>query len=966
MAPDPPAPGATPPLVSCIMPTRDRRRWVPLAIEYFRRQRYPARELIVVDDGDDAVRDVVPDDPAIRYLRIPAGQSLGAKRNLACEAARGEIVAHWDDDDWSAGWRLDYQVAQLQAAGAEACGLATLLFYDAPASQAWWYRYPGGRPWVAGATLCYLREHWRRHPFPALDVGEDTRFVWAMRPGSLLALSDPSFYVAMLHPGNTSSRPSASTRWQPAPADAALSLLGDDAVRYGGATPPVLAPAGRPAARVTVSIPCFGAARYLRRAVESVLAQTHAELRVVVVDDGAAEPPWPALAGIDDPRLLRFGLPRNRGRYFADAVVLAATADPYFAVQDADDWSEPGRIGALLRLLRAEHAVAALSSSQQHRPDGDGTRRLRLESYAARLRPLDERFAHRANHHGLFRTDALRAVGGTFGGFRVGYDTLLVNLLLMTGHVAYTDEPLYHRLIHPASLTNAPETGLRSDTRRRAAQRLAALYAEAYAAYGELVAGTADTARLGASIRALARRHVRAEDEAALAAEAARLKAMLREQDAVLAGRATARPLRARASPSAPRPHSVSPRERAGSGGAWTMPEPVLARLAERLEAIGPARLLEVGSGRSTLVLAAHVARRGGSLLTLEHDAGHHRRTARLLEDAGLAAHAELRLAPLRCGPDGLAWYDTALEGRFRFVLVDGPPERHGRGGVLPALAGRLARGWELWLNDGHRAHELECLERWSADASFEATLLEIDGHAVWRLRARAADGGATGGIDPARVGVTLLTGGRPRLLRRSVEALRRLAPGLLAGGAVAVLVNGDDAESRGYVDALDFVDVRLDHAGGFLPTGEAASRLVRAVLDHTPVDFVLHLEDDWVAESCEAEWLGRAAALLDASPELGQVRLRHAGEPVLAHHMVTRRPIRWEPRGAARVTASAHFTFNPSLVRAAEARRVFACASEPEAQRRFLATGLGSAQLLPGVFRHIGESASLRRKLGR
>ena len=54
------------PLVSCIMPTYNRRPFVPKAIEYFLRQDYPNRELIILDDGDDRVADLVPDLPSLR------------------------------------------------------------------------------------------------------------------------------------------------------------------------------------------------------------------------------------------------------------------------------------------------------------------------------------------------------------------------------------------------------------------------------------------------------------------------------------------------------------------------------------------------------------------------------------------------------------------------------------------------------------------------------------------------------------------------------------------------------------------------------------------------------------------------------------------------------------------------------------------------------------------------------------
>jgi Glycosyl transferase family 2 len=62
--------------------------------------------------------------------------TIGAKRNLACEEARGEIIAHWDDDDWHAPDRLRYQTQALLHRGADVCGLATLLFYDLSTGRA--------------------------------------------------------------------------------------------------------------------------------------------------------------------------------------------------------------------------------------------------------------------------------------------------------------------------------------------------------------------------------------------------------------------------------------------------------------------------------------------------------------------------------------------------------------------------------------------------------------------------------------------------------------------------------------------------------------------------------------------------------------------------------------------------------------------------------------------------------------
>ena len=83
------------PLVTCIMPTSGRRRFVPQAIRSFLRQDYTNTELLIIDDGADSVSDCVPEDPRIRYFRLDGKLTIGAKRNFACEQARGEFIIHW-------------------------------------------------------------------------------------------------------------------------------------------------------------------------------------------------------------------------------------------------------------------------------------------------------------------------------------------------------------------------------------------------------------------------------------------------------------------------------------------------------------------------------------------------------------------------------------------------------------------------------------------------------------------------------------------------------------------------------------------------------------------------------------------------------------------------------------------------------------------------------------------------------
>jgi len=64
------------PLVSYIMPTYNRRQFVPQAIKYFLRQDYPQKELIILDDGTDKIRDLVPDLPKIQYTALPSNTTV--------------------------------------------------------------------------------------------------------------------------------------------------------------------------------------------------------------------------------------------------------------------------------------------------------------------------------------------------------------------------------------------------------------------------------------------------------------------------------------------------------------------------------------------------------------------------------------------------------------------------------------------------------------------------------------------------------------------------------------------------------------------------------------------------------------------------------------------------------------------------------------------------------------------------
>lgn len=274
---------------------------------------------------------------------------------------------------------------------------------------------------------------------------------------------------------------------------------------------------------VTCCIPVYGCNEFLRSAVDSILAQTHCDLVCVVVNDGGPEDLLDPLDGLDDPRLVRFRLPRNMGRYFADQVVLTACRTPYYLMQDADDWSEPDRLEKLLALLDETDAVAAVSSMANVYADG----RHSVHHFPEASLPPQPNLAHRAGHNGVFRTAALRDVGGYWHGHRVGTDTAIMAFLAMLGRIVSTDELLYHRRIHRQSLTHQPMTAYKSPYRNNVFHAIARAYFEIWPVYQQYQAETVDRETLAAAIRGQATKRLPRSGVQMLETEAERLGGVL-------------------------------------------------------------------------------------------------------------------------------------------------------------------------------------------------------------------------------------------------------------------------------------------------------------------------------------------------------------------------------------------------------------------------------------------------------
>jgi O-antigen biosynthesis protein len=222
------------PLVSCIMPTKDRRRFLPLALEHYLAQDYPHTELIIVDDGDDPVGDLAEGLPGVRYLRLSSPTTIGGKRNRACREARGEFIAHWDDDDWYASCRLSRQVAPLIEGRADMTGLENSYVLVFPAGAFWTTTADLHRRMflgdVHGGTLVYRKALIDQGlSYPEINLAEDAHLIHqALRRGRRLArLPNEGSFVYVRHGRNAwkfeTGRFLDPSGWRPTDAPPAFS-----------------------------------------------------------------------------------------------------------------------------------------------------------------------------------------------------------------------------------------------------------------------------------------------------------------------------------------------------------------------------------------------------------------------------------------------------------------------------------------------------------------------------------------------------------------------------------------------------------------------------------------------------------------------------------------------------------------------------------------------------------------------
>lgn len=201
-----------------------------------------------------------------------------------------------------------------------------------------------------------------------------------------------------------------------------------------------------------------------------------------------------------------------------------------------------------------------------------------------------------------------------------------------------------------------------------------------------------------------------------------------------------------------------TPRAPMPSSGNWALNPTDLLELLFVVDRERPGRVLELGSGTSSIWLGYALAKHAGRLVSVDHDREYAERTRAHLRRHGLDRVVEVREAPLRpvtVDAEAFEWYevDAFVDlSDVDMLVVDGPPGAVGpraRYPALPVLHGRLSAHATVVLDDVDRPDEQDILGQWLAAVAGLVREPETIGHLAVLSYRRPPDPGRAPDPDP-------------------------------------------------------------------------------------------------------------------------------------------------------------------------------------------------------------------------
>ncbi|WP_165452175.1 glycosyltransferase family 2 protein [Paenibacillus thalictri] len=493
--------------ITVIIPVYNRAAYLPFAIKSVLAQSFAAWKLIIADDAStdktqEAARPFLSD-PRVEYIRFAQNRGTGANLAAALQLVQTPYFVILDSDDW-----LDVRALDILLHEMENQDDSTGLVYG---NSIHWSEQKGR---IQAKKVEKYRTFTDKYDFMLYHPMVRPRFfrTQAVREVGGFELDDPHqgrfmedryillkliakyrfhhvdivLYNLRLHESNISGAKNIvkfeETRLYVYPK--ILKMWNDEyepvferikgwlhlskllpkrkgiPVRQPAETAANADQTDAPGPKVTVVMPTYNRAPFIKEAVQSVLDQMLQDWRLLIIDDASADGTEELLSEYwSDHRITYVKRPINGGigPVLNDALKLVTT--PYFMQLDADDWIEKETLSLLLGGMEqaGEHTALAYGNSIYHKKKKDGI----ITDPPFKHREFTDKYDVLLYRWMVvprfYRTQSVRAVGGwdlsvPFHG-RYMEDRQMFYKLAEHFKFLYIDREFYHYRLHDTNLS---------------------------------------------------------------------------------------------------------------------------------------------------------------------------------------------------------------------------------------------------------------------------------------------------------------------------------------------------------------------------------------------------------------------------------------------------------------------------------------------------------------------------------
>lgn len=212
---------------------------------------------------------------------------------------------------------------------------------------------------------------------------------------------------------------------------------------------------------VSVIVPVFNGERFLAEAIDSVLAQDHRPLELIVIDDGSTDASAEVASSFEGEGVVVLRS-ENQGAAAARNLGLERATGSFLAFLDADDEMTPGRLTVQLRYLRSHPETGCVLMRQE----------VVIEEDAGERSPSLQAKVEWPPMSACIRRESAELVGGFDTSMRIAHDTDWLFRLRDAGvGIDILDDVGLIRRIHSGNLTHEVDVS-RTELARAIAARV--------------------------------------------------------------------------------------------------------------------------------------------------------------------------------------------------------------------------------------------------------------------------------------------------------------------------------------------------------------------------------------------------------------------------------------------------------------------------------------------------------------